>query len=108
MNIINKIELETRVNLSENEKSKGLVTVPVGSELKCIRIRKSYHAYYEIHTYSLFCDFKEKTIIVSCSKYVGCKEPKVDCVKGNLHSRKQYMWSEVFDQDFDLLVERVK
>ena len=107
MIIINKIELETRVNLKEGEKSKGLITVPVGSELSCFQIRKGYHSYYEIHTYSLVCKFDDKEIIVSCSKYVGDKHSKIDCVKGNLHSRKQYMWPDVFKQDFNTLLESV-
>jgi hypothetical protein len=32
---------------------------------------------------------------------------EIDCIKGNLHSRKQYMWPEVFKQDFDNLLESV-
>jgi hypothetical protein len=107
MIIINEIDLETRVNLKEEEKNQGLITIPAGSELNCFKISKGYHAYYEIHTYSLICKFNDKEIIVSCSKYVGGKYPKIDCIKGNLHSRKQYMWPEVFKQDFDNLLESV-
>ena len=108
LNIINKIELETRINLKEDEQSKGLVSIPIGSNLNCFEIKKGYHAYYEINTYSLFCRFEEKEVIVSCSKYVGASQPKIDCVKGNLYSKKQFMWSEVFEQDFNLLLESVE
>ena len=95
--LTNNFDLSVRIN---EEGEVGLVDIPAGSQLEYIKQSTGYHAYYEIHTYSLFCKYKEKNIIVSCSKYVGAKNYKIDCVKGNLHSNKKYYWSETFNEDF--------
>ncbi len=95
--LTNNIDLSARIN---EEGEVGLVDIPAGSQLEYIKQSTGYHAYYEIHTYSLFCKYKEKDIIISCSRYDGGKEPKVDCVKDNLHSNKKYYWSETFNEYF--------
>jgi hypothetical protein len=93
--LTNKIELCARTN-----NDTGLIDIPIGSSIEYINKKTGYHAYYEINTYSLFCRYKEKDIIISCSKYVGGNEPKVDCIKGNLHSNKKHYWSETFNETF--------
>ena len=96
--LTNNIDLSVRLN---EEGEVGLIDIPEGSEIYFVDMSPAgYHAYYEIHTYRLNCRFNGKNIIISCSKYVGGKQPKVDCVKGNLHSRKIYYWSEVFNEEF--------
>jgi len=95
--LTNNIDLSVRIN---EDGEVGLIDIPAGSRLEYIKQSTGYHAYYEIHTYSLLCKYKEKNIIVSCSKYVGGREPKVDCVKGNLYSNKKYYWSDTFNEDF--------
>ena len=95
--LTNKIELSAR---TKNDDDIGLIDIPVGSSIEYINKKSGYHAYYEIHTYSLFCKYKEKDIIISCSRYNGGKQSKVDCVKGNLHSNKKYYWSETFNETF--------
>jgi hypothetical protein len=83
-----------------NDDKASLTEVPVGSKLNYIRQTTGYHAYYEMHTYTLYCLFDSTEVLISCSKYVDGKEPKVDCIKGNIHLPKKYYWSEVFDEVF--------
>lgn len=97
--LTNKIELNVRTK--DNDETR-LSNIPAGSRLKYDRQSSGYHAYYEIHTYSLFCSYKEKDIIISCSKYVGGKEPKLSRynIKQNSENARDYFWSEVFNEDF--------
>lgn len=97
-NLVNKIEL---VSYNNN----GSVDIPAGSRLEHIKTKTSLHAYYEIFTYIISCslineDETRTPVDIRCSKYVGTKNYKVDCVKGNLHKSKAIYWNEVFDEEF--------
>ena len=76
------------------------VDVPINSVIEFVEMTKSYHAYYEIHSYSLKCLFNNKEVSIPCSMYVNGVQPKVDCIKDNLHKNKTYFWPEVFDEEF--------
>ena len=96
--LVNKFEL-----VSYNDGK--MFDIPVGSKLQHIKTHTSIMAYYEMFTYVVSCNLIEdgnikKTLDIRCSKYIGAKEPKVDCVKGNIHTRKNFYWSEIFDEEF--------
>lgn len=96
--LVNKFELSSYNN-------NNVLDIPAGSRLQHIKTHTSIMAYYEMFTYVIDCSLVlegnvKKNIVIRCSKYIGAKEPKVDCVKGNLHSQKKYYWSEVFDEEF--------
>lgn len=97
--LTNNINLSARLD-RDKESGGGFVDIPVGSKIIFSNMSSGLHAYYEIHTYSLNCIFDGKSIIISCSKYVGGREPKVDCIKDNMFKRKVYYWSEVFNEEF--------
>ena len=96
--LVNKIDLTTYNN-------DGMIDIPTGSRLEYIETKTSLHAYYEIFTYVISCnlineDESKTPVDIKCSKYVGTKNYKVDCVKGNLHKRKMILWNEVFNEEF--------
>jgi hypothetical protein len=76
------------------------IEVPKGSKISYVRSTSSYHAYYEIHVYKLYCLFEGLELLIPCSTLPEGKEPKVDCVKENLHHNKKYYWSAVFNEPF--------
>mgnify|MGYP006872221025 CR=1 FL=1 len=65
------------------------ITVPKGSSLRYERQTTHYHTYYETHSYLLYCLFEGIRVLIHCSKLTEGKEPKVDCIKGNLHKTKK-------------------
>ena len=82
-----------------------MLDVPVGSKFEHIKTTTNLMAYYEMFTYNIECNLtleKEEKIPINirCSKYVGGKHPKVDCIKGNLHKQDRFYWPDVFDEDF--------
>ena len=96
--LTNKIDLSVYNNNT-------MLDIPIGSRLQHVETHTSLMAYYEMFTYVIDCnligeDNVKTAVNIRCSKYIGSKEPKVDCVKGNLHSNKKFYWSEVFDEDF--------
>ena len=76
------------------------IEVPKGSKITYERQTTRYHAYYESHSYLLYCLFEGNKILIPCSKLPESKEPKVDCIKENLHQNKKYYWSSVFNESF--------
>lgn len=78
------------------------IEVPAGSKIHYVRGTSYYHAYYETHVYQLYCLFEGINILIPCSKLPEGKEPKVDCIKENLHQNKKYYWSSVFNEPFPM------
>ena len=76
------------------------IEVSSGSKIRYIRRTSHYHAYYETHSYQLYCLFEGIEVLIHCSKLPEGKEPKVDCIKENLHQNKKYYWSSVFNEKF--------
>ena len=91
--LINKVSLKSYANNKE-------VLIPAGSSIEVLEKTAGYHAYYEMHTYKLSCKFENNIVSLSFSKDKYGKQPKVDCVEGNLFSNKKFWWSDVFDEDF--------
>ena len=96
--LVNKLELTSY----SNDK---ILDIPVGSKIQHVKTHTSIMAYYEMFTYVIDCNLiveeNVKTdFVIRCSKYIGSKDHKVNCVKGNIHSQKNYYWSDVFDEDF--------
>ena len=99
--LTNKVEL----CLSTNDVIKPrLIDIPTGSKIELIKHTSSYHAYYEMHTYRLICSIEDSNVIISCSQYVGSKEPKVSkyCIKNKLERESNYLRAEIFKEDFPI------
>ena len=97
--LTNNIALNVRTKVGDEI---SLIEIPVGSRLEYISKSSGYHTYYEIHTYSLFCKYKEKDILIRCSKYAGGKETKLSSynIKQISEKARDYYWSEIFNEDF--------
>ena len=76
------------------------ITIPAGSSLEVLEKSSGYHAYYEMHTYKFICKFENNIVSLSFSKDKYGKQPKVDCVEGNMFSNKKHWWPDVFDEEF--------
>jgi len=85
--------------INDNSPARRIV-IPEGSKISYVRKTSSYHAYYEIDVHKLYCLFEGQEILIPCSKLPEGKEPKVDCIKENLHQNKKYYWSSVFNEPF--------
>ena len=85
--------------INDNSPARRIV-IPEGSKISYVRKTSSYHAYYEIDVYKLYCLFEGLELLIPCSTLPEGKEPKVDCVKENLHHNKKYYWSAVFNEPF--------
>ena len=88
------------LNVINRNSPKRKIEIPEGSKISYVRKTSSYHAYYEIHVYKLYCLFEGQEFIIPCSKLPEGKELKVDCIKENLHTNKKYYWSSVFNEPF--------
>ena len=89
-----------RLNVINDNSPSRRIVIPEGSKITYERQTTHYHAYYETHSYKLYCLFEGRKILIPCSKLPESKEPKVDCIKENLHQNKKYYWSAVFNEPF--------
>jgi len=98
------LTLTNKIDLSSYE-THGSLDIPAGSILEHIKTETSLMAYYELFTYVVHCnmigeDNNKIPVSIRCSKYIGGKIPKVNCVKNKSRKSKDIYWPEVFDEDF--------
>ena len=82
------------------------ITLEVGSKLKVTSIKESYHAYYELHSYSLNVENDNKNYVINCSRYKGVKFIKVRSSTSFNHNFPSYLnWQQVFEEECEINTE---
>ena len=101
--------LTTKVPLYLYELPSGpLITLESGSKLNLMSIKKSYHAYYELHSYSLNVEIDNKKYVVNCARYKdakGSKSIRVNSSTSFNTNKKALTWDRVFEEEFEINTE---
>lgn len=82
-----------------------LTTLESGSKLKLTSIKESYHAYYELHSYSLNVESDNKQYVISCARYKGAKGSesiRVNSSKSFHENKKVLNWNQVFEEECEI------
>jgi hypothetical protein len=79
--------------------------LPVGEKLTFIRHEHNYHFYYEMHSYKVFFNNKNKPITISVSRIEGSKKfilRGVSEVEKEWSYNNEIYWDDIFEEHFPL------
>ena len=85
-----------------------LTTLESGSKLKVMSIKESYHAYYELYSYSLSVESDNKKYVINCARYKGAKGSKSIRVNSSTSfniNKKALTWNQVFEEECEINTE---
>jgi hypothetical protein len=85
-----------------------LITLEPGSTLKLISTKESYHAYYELHSYSLNVEIDNKKYVVNCARYKdakGSRSIRVNSSTSFNKKNKALNWDQVFEEECEINTE---
>lgn len=85
-----------------------LITLESGSTLKLISTKESYHAYYELYSYSLSVKNDDKKYVINCARYKGAKGSKSIRVNSSTSfniNKKALTWDQVFEEECEINTE---
>lgn len=76
------------------------ITIDQGEKLKFVQKKCVYNEYYGSHIYRIICDFNSDRVSVNCIQNKNSNDVFVNCVKESENLIKNYLWQEVFEEDF--------
>ena len=84
-------------------------TIEIGSKLKLMSVKESYHPYYELHSYSLKVKNNNKRYIINCARRqgaVGSESIKIHSSTSFNQNNKVLNWNQVFEEECEINTEK--
>ena len=80
-------------------------TLEAGSKFKLMSIKESYHAYYELHSYSLSAENNKNKYVINCSRYKdakGSQSIRINSSTSFDKNKKVLNWNQVFEEECEI------